>query len=43
MLFYWAVLVYAAIVNLFGVRLLPNVNLAAGNLNFQLTHPENLH
>lgn len=30
MLFYWAVLVYAAIVNIFGIRLLPGINLTAG-------------
>ncbi|KAH8813353.1 amino acid transporter-like protein [Xylogone sp. PMI_703] len=33
MLFYWAILVYAAIVNIWGVRILPQTNLAAGVLH----------
>ncbi|KAH7021494.1 amino acid permease [Microdochium trichocladiopsis] len=33
MLFYWAVVVYATVVNIFGVKLLPNVNLVAGVLH----------
>ncbi|KAK0389058.1 hypothetical protein NLU13_2634 [Sarocladium strictum] len=30
MLFYWAVIVYATIINIYGVRTLPNTNLVAG-------------
>lgn len=30
MLFYWAVVAYAAVINVFGVKTLPNVNLVAG-------------
>ena len=30
MLFYWAVLLYAAVLNVWGVKLLPHVNLLSG-------------
>ncbi|KAH7312979.1 amino acid permease [Rhexocercosporidium sp. MPI-PUGE-AT-0058] len=33
MLFFWAVLVYAAVINTLGIKLLPSVNLAAGVLH----------
>jgi choline transport protein len=33
MLFYWAILAYAALINIFGIKLLPNVNLVAGVLH----------
>lgn len=34
MLFYWAILTYAAAFNLFGIKLLPGVNLASGTFAF---------
>lgn len=33
MLFFWAVLGYGALVNVFGIKLMPNINLAAGVLH----------
>lgn len=38
-LFYWAILTYAAVVNIFGIKLLPNINLVAGN--YFLLHSQN--
>lgn len=31
MLFYWAVLAYAAVITIYGIKLLPNVNLVVSN------------
>jgi choline transport protein len=36
MLFYWAVLIYAAALNIWGSKLLPLANLTAGKSNYKL-------